>query len=205
MIIYDDKRLRVVTLIINIHNRRDIVVGADALATFHDASGKPIQDARGIAEKILRVNSKAALSVSGFLRVEVFQFLKDFAYNNKGVTDFDTLFQVLIDSAASTLTPDERESYQLTLAGFADKKPIIKTLRISATKRDVVQPTGNYTVYGYDEPVKLAASLLDESKVSENPPAGKLKAIVASAITEAIAKYPDILGGVPEIKVLHGR
>jgi hypothetical protein len=203
MIIYRDRRPRLVSLVINIHNCKDIVVASETLGVLYDEDAELIDNSYIIEKKITSINGKTCISLTGMFDYKVQQFIKDFALIVRQISDFENVFQLLIDQADSTLTLDSKEDYRITLAGFSNKKPVIRSLHLTHDERNTESPLINYMVSGYEGCTKFAIDLLEKNNVQFNPKTSELKQIVKAIVEKSIKKFPELLGGTPDVKVLH--
>jgi hypothetical protein len=199
------KRLYLVSLVIFATNEKDVVAGSETMARFVDLEGNSLPPEYG-HKKITLLNPKAAIAVTGTFKPEVLQFIKDFQFSIKSASpsDIDQIMQLLIGQATATLTLDPAEDYRFILDGFKDTQPSIKALHMYPDKPAQTEiPQGHYFASGEGGGLQLAGKLLAEAGIDSRTRTKDLKQIVKSVIEQCVREYPDDLGGMPDVRVLH--
>lgn len=202
MVIYEDNKFYSMTLIVTVHNGKDIVVGADSLTTVkQDGIEKPDEE----HEKILLLNEKTAILVAGYVTAKTLAFLEGFVHASGHVQDANQVRDNLLVGMNSRLL-DPRENWKFVITGFHGENPVIHRIMFKAqTGLKSGTAAGNYYVDGFPLPSRRAEELLKLTEPSLK--AGKLKMAVKTIVDTCIDEFKEHpterLGGRAHTRILY--
>jgi len=182
------------SLVVAAHNDGDIVIGSESLSTTTKTGAR---QADFTVEKVVRLNERLALMITGKYVSDKFQFIADYKRSVSTVSDLDEAFQVLFEQAESTMTIHPGEGFGIGLAGYHDGKPGFKLITQEHGKGMgyVKDYPYNYFLLGDQQPVQLAESLIEVSAIPSGSPTNEVEATIRQIITTCIERYPATLGG----------
>lgn len=188
------------SLVLSAHNDRDIVIGSESLSTTTKSGAR---QADYTVDKVVRLNERLALMITGRYVSDKFQFIADYQRSVSTTLDLDEAFQVLFEQAgAMTIHPGE--GFGIGLAGYHEDKPGFKLIT-----QEHGQGIGyvkdypfNYFLLGDQQPVQLAESLIQASAILNGAPTDEIEANIRRIIEECIERYPATLGGQVNILTL---
>lgn len=152
------------SLVVAAHNDGDIIIGSESLST---TTKTGVRQADFTVEKVVRLNERLALMITGKYVSDKFQFITDYKQSVSTVSDLDDAFQVLFEQARSAMTIHPGEGFGIGLAGYNDGKPGFKliTQEYGEGMGYVKDYPFNYFLLGDQQPVQLAESLIEASAI----------------------------------------
>jgi hypothetical protein len=189
------------SLVVAAHNDRDIVIGSESLSTTTKTGAR---QADYTVEKVVRLNQRLALMITGRYVSDKFQFIANYQRSVSTTLDLDEAFQVLFEQAGSAMTIHPGEGFGIGLAGYHDDKPGFKLITQEHGKGMgyVKDYPFSYFLSGDQQPVQLAESLITSSVIPSGAPTDEIEATIRRIIGTCIERYPATLGGQVNVLML---
>ncbi len=178
-IIYEDRILNDMSLVVAAHNNNEIVIAFDNLSiSTKTGSRKP----DSTIEKVKQINPKLAYMMTGGFMSDKLQFMKEYVNSTQPTAELDTAFWSLYNMAKRLMVVRPSDGFRLGLAGFNGGIPGFKCITVRHGY-DIVPEgaTTNYYVSGERDPVVLSEERIKASSIS-------------SIVKECIDTYPARLG-----------
>lgn len=190
------------TLVLAVHNGKDIVVGSDTLARVTNIlTGETtnIYDFR----KIFPIGEHSALLLAGFFDTQqVTTFMNYFVARRVSANDdVDSIKQKFWNDICSLLPMDRGDAIEVVIAGFTvEGAPKLYCVKKDHKEASEFTPILDYyEAAGNDAPRLRAQELLNGANALDTP---QLEKLIGQTIEKCITEFPDKLGGKSDILTL---
>jgi hypothetical protein len=194
------------TLVLAIHNGKDIVVGSDSLVKVENTLTNETEDSFDVP-KIYPVNQSASLLLAGrFDTGSAPTFMRTYAHfhsQNKKVTA-KSLYDSFHEAVSQLLFLHVGDAIEVIIAGFTKSGiPELYCLRKDHMYTRTYKPVSTYyELAGNKAPQERAKELIEEAGITDKTSTSELRAIIKRILKVCIEEFPDKLGGEPVVNVL---
>jgi hypothetical protein len=189
------------SLVVAVHNGRQIVIASDNLSTSNKTGVKAPDNT---IQKVRQVNDRLALTVTGRFANDKFSFFTSYATAMSKETQLDAALDKLFDMAVARMRIKPTEGFRMSLIGFNSDVPGFKCVDVEEGKGFTAlgEPTRNYWVSGEYDPVEHAIRVIEKSNISAMPSKAELETMLRNIVTDCIERYPQTLGLPVNVLVL---
>jgi hypothetical protein len=185
--------LKGMSLVVAVHNGRQIVVAFDSLSTSTKTGAKAVDDT---IQKVRQINAGLAFAVTGRFASDKLPFFTSYVAAASGETQLDAALDRLFNMAVASMGIRRTEGFRMSLIGFNSGVPGFRCVDVEEGKgfTALSEPGRNYWVSGEYDPVEYALRIIEQSNFSAMSPTTELEKTLRGIVADCIERYPQTLG-----------
>lgn len=189
------------SLVVAVHNDRQIVIASDSLTTSTKTGVKAADDT---IQKVHQINARLALAVTGRFASDKLPFFANYVVAASEEAELDAALDKLFDMAVADMSIHQTEGFRMSLIGFNSLVPGFRCVDVEKGKGFTAlgEASRNYWVSGEYDPVKHALCMIEESNISAKPSTAELETTLCSIVADCIQRYPQTLGMPVDVLLL---